>query len=126
VTGAAGQKPAITIADGSPPATLQMKDITVGTGAAAKTGDNVTVQYVGVSFTTKQQFDASWDNGSPFQFQLGGQVIAGWNQGVVGMQVGGRRLLVIPPDLGYGAQGYPPKIPPNDTLVFVVDLVSIP
>ena len=84
------------------------------------------MQYVGVSFSTGEQFDASWDRGQPFQFQLGAQmVIPGWDQGVAGMKVGGRRRLVIPPDLAYGRQGSPPAIGPSETLVFVIDLVSI-
>jgi peptidylprolyl isomerase len=120
-------KPTVTIPAGNPPTTLQVTDITVGTGPAAKAGDNVTVQYVGDAWSTKQQFDASWDRGQPFQFQLGtGQVIPGWDQGLIGMKVGGRRQLVIPPALGYGDQGAGSSIKPNETLVFVVDLVSIP
>ena len=82
--------------------------------------------YVGVSWSTGKEFDASWDRGNPFQFVLGrGQVIGGWDQGVQGMKVGGRRRLTIPPELGYGAQGAGGVIAPNETLVFVVDLVSI-
>jgi peptidylprolyl isomerase len=86
----------------------------------------VSVQYVGVNFSNGQQFDASWDSGQPFEFPLGGgSVIPGWDQGVEGMKVGGRRELIIPPDLGYGAQGQPPDIPPNETLVFVIDLLDV-
>jgi peptidylprolyl isomerase len=86
----------------------------------------VTVQYVGIAWSTKTQFDASWDNGSPFPFTLGqGEVIQGWDQGVAGMKVGGRRLLIIPPSLGYGAQGAGGAIGPNETLVFVVDLLKV-
>ncbi|HET8948939.1 MAG TPA: FKBP-type peptidyl-prolyl cis-trans isomerase, partial [Solirubrobacteraceae bacterium] len=103
-----------------------VKDIKEGTGAEAKAGSNVTVQYVGTSFKNGRQFDASWDRGEPFSFQLGaGSVIPGWDQGVQGMKVGGRRQLVIPPDLAYGPQGSPPAIGPNETLVFVIDLVSV-
>jgi peptidylprolyl isomerase len=95
-------------------------------GKPAKAGDQVTVQYVGISFLNGRQFDASWDRGEPFQFQLGaGSVIPGWDQGVEGMKVGGRRQLVIPPDLAYGPQGSPPTIGPNETLVFVIDLLSV-
>ena len=84
------------------------------------------VQYVGISFKNGRQFDASWDRGEPFAFQLGaGQVIPGWDQGVEGMKVGGRRQLVIPPDLAYGKQGSPPAIGPNETLVFVIDLLGV-
>jgi peptidylprolyl isomerase len=91
-----------------------------------KAGQTATVDYVGVSFSTGQEFDASWDRGEPFPFPLGGgQVIQGWDQGVEGMKVGGRRELVIPPDLGYGPQGSPPAIAPNETLVFVIDLKKI-
>ena len=118
-------KPAVVL-PATAPATLQVSDLIVGSGATATIGSHVTVQYVGVSFTTKQQFDASWDRGQPFDFVLGkGDVIPGWEQGIGGMKVGGRRQLVIPPDLGYGAQGQPPAIAPNDTLVFVVDLVNV-
>jgi peptidylprolyl isomerase len=86
----------------------------------------VQVQYVGVSFKTGEQFDASWDRGEPFVFQLGaGQVIPGWDQGIQGMKVGGRRRLVIPPDMAYGSRGSPPSIGPNETLVFVVDLLAV-
>ena len=119
-------KPVIPKPTGDPPTKLVSKDIVEGKGKAAKAGDNVTVQYVGVSFSTGEQFDASWDNGQPFQFPLGGQmVIAGWDEGVVGMKKGGRRQLTIPPDLAYGPQGQPPVIAPNETLVFVIDMVSI-
>lgn len=118
-------KPAIPKPTGKPPKALVVKDIVKGTGATAKAGDAITVQYVGVDFKTGKQFDASWDRGQPFQFQLGAQmVIPGWDQGVAGMKVGGRRELVIPPDLAYGPQGQPPAIAPNATLVFVIDLVS--
>ncbi len=118
-------KPAVTL-PATAPATLQVTDLIVGTGATATIGSHVTVQYVGVSFTTKQQFDASWDRNAPIDFVLGkGDVIKGWDQGLAGMKVGGRRQLVIPPSLGYGADGRPPTIPPNDTLVFVVDLVAV-
>ena len=118
-------KPAIPKPTGKAPKTLVVKDIVKGKGATAKAGDAITVQYVGVDFKTGEQFDASWDRGQPFQFQLGAQmVIPGWDQGVAGMKVGGRRELVIPPDLAYGPQGQPPAIAPNATLVFVIDLVS--
>jgi peptidylprolyl isomerase len=123
---AGDSKPTVTIPDGPPPPALQVTDLRVGSGAEATAGKTVTVQYVGVAWSTRKQFDASWDRGQPFTFQLGGgNVIAGWDRGVVGMRVGGRRQLIIPPDLGYGAQGYPPDIGPNETLVFVIDLVSV-
>ena len=120
-------KPEIAAPAGSPPAELERRDIVRGTGPKAKAGDSLTMQYVGVSWSTGQQFDASWDRGEPFSFDnLGeGDVIAGWNEGLVGMRKGGRRLLVIPAEKGYGAQGQPPDIGPNETLIFVVDLVRI-
>jgi peptidylprolyl isomerase len=103
-----------------------MEDIEVGTGAEAATGSQVDVHYVGVSWSNGREFDASWDRGSPFSFGLGsGQVIAGWDQGVVGMREGGRRRLTIPPDLGYGSRGAGGVIGPNETLVFVVDLLDV-
>ena len=118
-------KPEIPKPTGKPPTKLVVKDIVKGKGKAARAGTNVTVQYVGVSYSTGEQFDASWDSGQPFQFQLGAQmVIPGWDQGVAGMKKGGRRELVIPPDLAYGAQGRP-GIAPNETLVFVIDLLSV-
>lgn len=120
-------KPTVTIPDGPPPTLLVHEDLVVGAGTEAVAGKSVEVQYVGVSWSTKKQFDASWDRGgSPFSFQLGaGQVIRGWDQGVAGMRVGGRRRLVIPPDLGYGARGAGGAIGPNETLVFVVDLLAV-
>lgn len=119
-------KPVIEKATGSPPRKLVVEDIVKGKGPAAKSGDTVAVQYVGANFSNGEEFDASWDRGQPFSFPLGsGQVIKGWDKGVVGMRVGGRRQLTIPPELGYGAQGSPPTIPPNETLIFVVDLLKI-
>lgn len=119
-------KPVIPKPEGEPPVGLQARDVVQGNGATAESGDQVTVDYVGVSWSTGEQFDASWDNGRPFPFRLGaGEVIPGWDQGVSGMRVGGRRQLVIPPDLAYGPQGRPPVIGPNETLVFVVDLKKV-
>jgi peptidylprolyl isomerase len=119
-------KPVIDKPSGSPPRRLVKEDIVKGKGKAAKAGDRITVQYVGVSFSTGRQFDASWDRGQPFGFFLGaGEVIPGWDQGIVGMKQGGRRKLTIPPEQAYGAQGSPPNIAPNETLVFVIDLVKI-
>ena len=120
------KKPTVTVPKGDPPAGLQIEDLKVGDGPTAKSGDSATVQYVGVSYSTGEQFDASWDSGQPFTFTLGaGDVIPGWDQGVAGMKVGGRRQLIIPPELGYGEAGQPPVIAPNETLVFVIDLVEI-
>ncbi len=119
-------KPKVEVPKGPPPNKLVEKDLVVGQGRVARTGDFVSVQYVGVDYKTGKQFDASWDRGQPFPFQLGaGQVIPGWDKGIVGMRVGGRRELIIPPDLAYGAKGQPPTIKPNSTLVFVVDLLSV-
>jgi peptidylprolyl isomerase len=119
-------KPEITIPDGPPPAELVVEDLTVGEGAEAVAGTTCTMQYVGHAWSTGTQFDASWDRGEPFTFGLGaGMVIAGWDQGVAGMRVGGRRKLTIPPHLGYGARGAGGAIKPNETLVFVVDLLAV-
>jgi peptidylprolyl isomerase len=121
----AATKPEVTVPR-TLPKTLVKKDLKVGDGATATAGKKVTVQYVGVSALNGRQFDASWDRGEPFPFTLGqGDVIQGWDQGVEGMKVGGRRMLVVPPDLAYGAEGSPPTIGPNETLVFVVDLLSV-
>ena len=119
-------KPRVDIPKGDPPTKLVKQDIVKGKGKAAKTGDQVEMQYVGVLYEGGTEFDASWNTGQPFPFELGGgQVIKGWDQGIVGMKEGGRRKLIIPPDLAYGPDGQPPTIPPEATLVFVVDLVSI-
>ena len=120
------EKPLIDPPDGPAPADLQITDITVGDGAEATNGKTVTVHYVGVSWSTGQQFDASWDRGDTFRFKLGkGQVIQGWDQGVACMRVGGRRRITIPPALGYGQRGAGGVIKPGETLVFVVDLVGV-
>ena len=119
-------KPQVTVPDGAPPKKLGVKDLEVGSGPAAKAGDEVTVQYVGVGYDSKEEFDSSWSRGEPFPFNLGaGEVIAGWDQGIEGMKVGGRRELIIPPDLAYGPKGFPPGIGPNETLIFVVDLEAV-
>jgi peptidylprolyl isomerase len=119
-------KPQVTIPDGPPPAELIVEDLEVGDGNEATAGTLCTMQYVGHSWSTGKQFDASWDRGEPFAFQLGkGMVIGGWDQGVAGMKVGGRRRLTIPPHLGYGVRGAGGAIGPNETLVFVVDLLGV-
>ncbi|HEV2787108.1 MAG TPA: FKBP-type peptidyl-prolyl cis-trans isomerase [Solirubrobacteraceae bacterium] len=122
----AATKPEVTVPEGKAPKKLVIEDIEEGTGAAAEPGQTVDVHYVGVSYLNGLQFDASWDRGEPFSFQLGaGSVIQGWDRGVAGMKVGGRRQLVIPPRLAYGPQGSPPAIGPNETLVFVIDLLGV-
>ena len=124
--GSTATKPEVRVPDGPPPTELQVRDLVVGDGPEAVAGKTVDVQYVGVAYSTKQQFDASWDRGQPFTFPLGaGRVIQGWDQGVAGMKVGGRRELIIPPALGYGSRGAGSAIKPNETLVFVVDLLGV-
>jgi peptidylprolyl isomerase len=119
-------KPVIPKPTGTPPRRLVTEDIVKGKGPAAKPGDTVTVHYVGVAFSTGDEFDASWDRGQPLPVPLGaGQVIEGWDKGLVGMRKGGRRMLTIPPKLAYGSEGYPPTIAPNETLIFVIDALDI-
>ncbi|MER7168172.1 FKBP-type peptidyl-prolyl cis-trans isomerase [Micromonospora sp. NPDC000207] len=119
-------KPEVGPIEGAPPADLVIEDITVGEGAEARAGQTARVHYVGVAHSTGAEFDASWNRGQPFEFPLGGgRVIAGWDQGVVGMRVGGRRRLTIPAHLGYGNQGAGGVIKPGETLVFVVDLLDV-
>lgn len=119
-------KPTVTVPSGPPPKKLEIKEIEKGTGATAKPGDTVAVQYVGVGYESEEEFDSSWSRNEPFSFQLGaGQVIPGWDQGVAGMKVGGRRELIVPPNLAYGAAGSPPVIGQNETLIFVVDLLAV-
>lgn len=118
-------KPEVDIPEESPPQDLVIEDLVVGEGDEARPGQDVSVHYVGVAWSTKKQFDASWDRGESFEFGLGaGQVIAGWDQGVAGMKVGGRRRLTIPPHLGYGSRGAGGVIKGGETLVFVVDLLG--
>ncbi|MEU7328909.1 MULTISPECIES: FKBP-type peptidyl-prolyl cis-trans isomerase [Streptomyces] len=119
-------KPEVDFPGGEPPADLEIKDIWEGDGPVAQAGQTVSVHYVGVSFSTGEEFDASWNRGTPLQFQLGaGQVISGWDKGVQGMKVGGRRQLTIPAHLAYGDRGAGGKIAPGETLIFVCDLVSV-
>jgi len=120
------RKPDVTVPTGGWPDKFAYKDIVEGTGPVAKSGDKVTVQYVGVGFDSEKEFDSSWSRSEPFSFNLGGgEVIKGWDKGVEGMKVGGRRELVIPGDLAYGPAGSPPKIGPNETLIFVIDLLKV-
>ena len=119
-------KPEVTVPAGNPPADLLIEDIIVGEGNEAKSGANVEVHYVGVAWSTQREFDASWNRGDTFEFRLGaGQVISGWDQGVASMKVGGRRILTIPPHLGYGNQGAGGVIKGGETLIFVVDLLNV-
>ena len=118
-------KPEVDFPGGEPPVDLEITDIWEGDGKVAGPGDTVRVHYVGVAFSTGEEFDASWNRGEPLEFRLGrGQVIAGWDQGVQGMKVGGRRQLVIPPGLAYGNRGAGNRIRPGETLIFICDLVS--
>jgi peptidylprolyl isomerase len=119
-------KPTVTPPKGPAPNHLVTKDLIPGTGAVVHAGQTVTVNYVGVLYKTGKEFDSSWSRHQPFTTALtNGSVIPGWVKGIAGMRVGGRRELIIPPSLGYGKRGSPPTIPPNSTLVFVVDLISV-
>jgi peptidylprolyl isomerase len=125
-SGPLATKPAVTVPTGTAPTTLVTKELIKGTGPEAKAGQPVTVNYVGVLYKGGKEFDSSWKRSEPFAFTLGkGQVIKGWDQGVAGMKVGGRRELIIPAELAYGKTGSPPTIPPNAPLVFVVDLLAV-
>jgi len=120
------ERPEIDFIDGPPPADLQVTDLKIGEGEQAGHGSTVQVHYVGVSHSTGEEFDASWNRGEPLSFRLGsGMVISGWDQGVMGMRVGGRRQLVIPPHLAYGERGAGGVIKPGETLVFVCDLIGV-
>ncbi len=120
------EKPEIEFPGAEPPTDLVVTDVTTGEGAEATSGANVSVHYVGVAHSTGEEFDASYNRGTPLQFRLGiGQVIEGWDRGVEGMRVGGRRQLVIPPHLGYGDRGAGGVIKPGETLIFVVDLLDV-
>lgn len=118
-------KPEVTIPDGPPPVELVVEDLVEGDGDEARSGQHVSVHYVGVAWSTGDEFDSSWDRGEPFEFGLGAsEVIQGWDQGVAGMRPGGRRRLTIPPHLGYGSRGAGGVIKGGETLVFVVDLLD--
>ena len=120
------QRPDVDPYDGPPPTDLVVEDIAVGDGPEAVPGQTVSVHYVGVAHSTGEEFDASYNRGTPLQFRIGvGQVIQGWDEGVEGMKVGGRRQLVIPPHLGYGDRGAGGVIKPGETLIFVVDLLEV-
>jgi len=120
------EKPEIDFPDGPPPEDLVVTDVSVGDGTEATSGSTVSAHYVGVAHSTGEEFDASYNRGEPLSFRLGvGQVISGWDQGIVGMKVGGRRRLVIPPHLAYGDRGAGGAIAPGETLIFVVDLVGV-
>lgn len=120
------ERPVITVPEGQPPTELVIDDVVVGDGPEAAAGVMANVDYVGVSWSTGTEFDASWNRNQPLSFTIGaGQVISGWDQGVAGMKVGGRRTITIPPELGYGASGAGGVIAPNETLIFTVDLRSI-
>ncbi|WP_018686480.1 FKBP-type peptidyl-prolyl cis-trans isomerase [Actinokineospora enzanensis] len=120
------QKPEVDPIEGAPPADLEIKDLALGDGPEATPGQLVSVHYVGVAHSTGEEFDASWNRDEAFTFPLGGgRVIAGWDRGVAGMRVGGRRRLVIPPHLGYGDRGAGGAIKPGETLIFVVDLLGV-
>ncbi|MYS09646.1 FKBP-type peptidyl-prolyl cis-trans isomerase [Streptomyces sp. SID6041] len=119
-------KPEVQVPEGEAPTELTVRDLVVGDGPEAKPGNVVQVHYVGVTFASGREFDASWDRGQPFKFAVGGgRVIKGWDRGIRGMRVGGRREIVVPPRLGYGDQSPSPLIPAGSTLVFVVDLLTV-
>jgi peptidylprolyl isomerase len=123
--GTAGVAPTVVVPPGAPPTQLESADLIVGTGIGAQAGDSVTVQYVLATYSTRQVVQSSWTS-QPFSFTLGeGQVIKGWDMGVVGMQAGGRRELIVPPKLGYGAKSPTPGVAKNDTLVFVIDVQNV-
>jgi peptidylprolyl isomerase len=125
-SGAEKTKPKVVAPKGAPPKKLVVKDLEAGSGPEAAAGDEVVVQYVGIDYKSGKEFDASWDRGEPFPLMLGaGQVIPGWEKGIEGMKAGGRRELIIPPALAYGSEGRPPTIPPNETLIFVIDLLEV-
>lgn len=118
-------KPEVTVPDGPPPTSLVVNDLVEGDGEVLEPGGFATMHYVGVAYSTGEQFDASWDRGAPFETTIPGQLIQGWNEGIPGMKVGGRRELVIPSDMAYGDTSPGPGIGPGETLIFVVDLLAV-
>ncbi len=123
--GPLSKPPKIRIHKGPPPKRLVIRNIVKGTGRKAKDGRKLTVNYVGALYGDGRVFDSSWRDGEPFTFTIGrGEIIKGWERGLVGMRVGGRRELIIPAALAYGRKGSPPSIPPNSTLIFIVDLLA--
>ncbi|MFJ3222095.1 FKBP-type peptidyl-prolyl cis-trans isomerase [Streptomyces sp. NPDC086783] len=119
-------KPSIEVPEGDTPSELTIRDLVVGDGAEARPGNVVQVHYVGVTFASGREFDSSWDRDQPFKFAVGGgKVIKGWDRGVRGMKVGGRREIIVPPRLGYGRQSPSPLIPADSTLIFIVDLLTV-
>jgi peptidylprolyl isomerase len=123
---AAREKPAVNSPETAVPKNVEVTEWESGTGAEAKAGDEVTVRYVGIGYRTDKEFDSSWSRGEPFTFTLGaGEVIPGWEQGVEGMKVGGRRELIVPAKFAYGKAGSPPKVAPNEPLIFVIDLLEV-
>ena len=125
-SGALKEKPKITVPKGPAPKKLEVEDLVEGQGAVANAGSRVRVNYSGVIYSTGRELDNSYDRGQPLDFTLGtGEVLPGWDQGIEGMKVGGRRRLTLPPDLAYGDQGSPPDIKPGETLIFVIDLLGV-
>ncbi|HSR94535.1 MAG TPA: FKBP-type peptidyl-prolyl cis-trans isomerase, partial [Solirubrobacterales bacterium] len=120
------KEPKVEVPKGAPPSKLEVEDVVTGTGPEAKAGDEVTVQYVAVTYKNGKEVDASWGRKEPFSFTLGaGKVTPGWEQGIEGMKAGGRRELIVPANLAYGKAGFPPVIGPNEAMVFVIDLLKI-
>lgn len=119
-------EPRLEAPEGTPPKRLVVVDIARGRGAVARRGDKITIRYLGIVYETGEQFDSTWERNQTFTYKLGsGLTVPGFERGVEGMRVGGRRKLIVPPRLAYGARGLPPKVPPNSTLVFVVDLIEV-
>jgi peptidylprolyl isomerase len=119
------RKPEVTVPSGPPPKEIQRKDLVEGDGAVAKDGDRISIEYVGVGYDSGEEFEESWSR-APYSFTLGhGEVLPGWDRGIVGMKVGGRRELTIPPDFAYGKGGFPPTVGSDETVIYVIDLISV-